>query len=250
MARCWRLDEERFRMSMRTGFPRLLLPEMLDTLVEDDPRAIDSRKDLRRINRIMGAAGILLQALLSTPTAPKRIIEFGAGDGSLMLRLAKRLSSRWTGVHVVLLDRQNVVDRQTLSDFAGIGWSVETVHADINDWAASGEARQFDIAIANLFIHHFEAHRIARLFRTLSACTDMFVACEPRRERLPLLASHLVGLIGANEVTRKDAVISVQAGFRGNELTSLWPSSTPGWNLAERRAGLFSHLFTAQRRMV
>ena len=237
-------------MSMRAGFPRLLLPEMLDTLVEDDPRAIHSRKDLRRINRIMGAAGILLQALGSTPTAPRRIIEFGAGDGSLMLRLAQRLSSRWTDVHVVLLDRQNVVDQQTLNDFSRIGWRVEIVQADINEWAASGEARQFDIAIANLFIHHFEARQISRLFGALSECTDMFVACEPRRERLPLLASRLVGLIGANEVTRKDAVISVQAGFCDNELSSLWPSSTPDWNLTERRAGLFSHLFTAQRRMV
>lgn len=235
-------------MSMKTGFPRLLLPEMLDTLVENDPRAIHSRKDLRRINRIMGAAGILLQALVAAPAAPRRIIEFGAGDGSLMLRLAKRLSLRWTNVHVVLLDRQNVVDRQTLSDFAGIGWSVEIVQADINDWAAGSEAQKFDIAIANLFIHHFEAHQIARLFRALSACTDMFVACEPRREHLPLLASHLVGLIGANEVTRKDAVVSVQAGFCDDELSSLWPASPPDWNLAERRAGLFSHMFTAQRR--
>jgi 2-polyprenyl-3-methyl-5-hydroxy-6-metoxy-1,4-benzoquinol methylase len=239
-------------MPMRTGFPRLLSPEMLDTLLEDDPRAIDSRKDLRRINRVMGAAGILLQALLSTPTAPtapKRIVEFGAGDGSLMLRLAQRLSSRWTDVHVVLLDRQNVVDHQTLKDFSTIGWRVEIVQADINEWAASGEARQFDIAIANLFIHHFEAQQIARLFNALSACTAMFVACEPRRERLPLLASRLVGLIGANEVTRKDAVISVQAGFRDNELSSLWPTSTPDWNLTERRAGLFSHLFVARRQL-
>ena len=118
---------------------------------------------------------------------------------------------------------------------------------DINEWAASGGAQQFDIAIANLFIHHFDVHQIARLFGALSACTNMFVACEPRRERLPLLASHLVGLIGANEVTRKDAVLSVQAGFCECELSSLWPSLTPNWNLMERRAGLFSHLFTARR---
>ena len=233
--------------SIRPGFPRLMSPEMLDTLLEDDPRAIDSRKDLRRINRIMGATGLLLHAVLSTPTAPRRIVELGAGDGSLMLQLAQRLSSQWTGVHVVLLDRQNVVDHQTLNDFSKIGWSVEIVQADINAWAASGEARQFDIAIANLFIHHFEAHQIACLFNALSACTALFIACEPRRARLPLLASRLVGLIGANEVTRKDAVISVQAGFRDDELSALWSSSIPDWNLIERRAGLFSHLFIAQR---
>jgi 2-polyprenyl-3-methyl-5-hydroxy-6-metoxy-1,4-benzoquinol methylase len=233
--------------SMRTGFPRLLSPEMLDTLLEDDPRAIDSRRDLRRINRIMGAAGILMHALISTPIAPKRIIELGAGDGSLMLRLAKRLSLQWTDVHVVLLDRKNVVDRQTLNDFARIGWSVEIVQADVDAWAASGEAQQFDIAIANLFIHHFDVRDVARLFCALSACTAMFVACEPRRARLPLLASHLLGLIGANEVTRKDAVLSVQAGFCETELSALWPSPAPDWTLIERRAGLFSHLFIARR---
>ena len=234
-------------MSMKTGFPRLLSPEMLDTLAEDDPRAIHSRKDLRRINRIMGAAGILLHELISTPTLPKRIIEFGAGDGCLMLRLAKHLSLRWAGVHVVLLDRQNLVDHQTLNDFARIGWSVEIVQMDINEWAASGGVRWFDIAIANLFIHHFDGGQIARLFGALSTCTEMFVACEPRRGHLPLLASHLVGLIGANEVTRKDAVLSVKAGFCESELSSLWPSSAPNWRLVERRAGLFSHLFIARR---
>jgi hypothetical protein len=164
-----------------------------------------------------------------------------------MLRLAKRLSLQWTDVHLVMLDRQNVVEQQTLNNFARIGWNVEIMQADINEWAASGGAQHFDIAIANLFIHHFDARQIVRLFGALSACTDMFIACEPRRERLPLLASHLVGLIGANEVTRKDAVLSVQAGFCESELSSLWPSSTPNWNLIERRAGLFSHLFIARR---
>jgi hypothetical protein len=234
-------------MFMKTAFPRLVSPEMLDALGADDPRAIHSRRDLRRINRIMGAVGILADALTPAPATPRRIIELGAGDGSLMLRLAKRLSFRWPNVHVVLLDRQNVVDRQTRKDFSRIGWSVEMVHADIDDWVANHGVQRFDIAIANLFIHHFDGRRIARLFDFLATRTDMFVACEPRRERLPLLASRLVGLIGANEVTRTDAVLSVQAGFRGKELSSLWPSATPDWNLAERRAGPFSHLFIARR---
>lgn len=237
-------------MLMKRNFPRLLSHEMLDALAEDDPRAIHSRKDLRRINRIMGATGILLHEMASMSIAPKRIIELGAGDGSLMLRLAKRLSSQWRDVHVVLLDRQNVVEYETLNDFARIGWSVELVQEDINEWAARDNAQQFDLAFANLFIHHFDTHQITRLFEALNTRTDMFVACEPRRERLPLLASFLVGLIGANEVTRKDAVLSVQAGFCNSELSSLWPASTPEWGLVERGAGLFSHLFVARRQTV
>jgi len=70
---------------------RRVEPETLDHLREDDPRAIRSRRDLRRINRIMGNTGIvdsLLNRSLTHP--PSRIAELGAGDGSLLLRLAER----------------------------------------------------------------------------------------------------------------------------------------------------------------
>ena len=231
---------------MRPSFPRLLAAEILDELSEDDPRAIRSRQDLGRINHVMGTAGILARALTAGATAPRRIIEFGAGDGSLMLRLAKRLAPRWPGVHVVLLDRQRCVSPHTHDAFARAGWTLQVRQADVADWASSCAGDRFDIALANLFIHHFNDEQIVHLFKAISMRTDLFVACEPRRAPLPLLASRLVGLLGANEVTRSDAVASVRAGFQGKELSSLW-AADPSWRLAEHRAGLFSHVFTAHR---
>lgn len=231
---------------MKTSFPRLLSCEILDELSEDDPRAIRSRQDLGRINRVMGAAGILARALTAEEITPKRIIELGAGDGSLMLRLAKRLAPRWPAVHVVLLDRQACVTPDTRDAFAMTGWTMEVMQADVADWVSDGAEDQFDVALANLFVHHFDDDQITRLFNAISARADLFVACEPWRAQLPLLASRLVGLLGANEVTRSDAVASVKAGFREKELSSLWPAH-PSWRLTEHRAGLFSHLFTASR---
>ena len=234
---------------MKPSSPRLLEPEILDDLREDDPRAVRSRQDLVRINYVMGAAGILARALstgATGATAPRRIIEFGAGDGSLMLRLAQRLAPRWPGVHVVLLDRQQCVAPRTRDAFARAGWTLQVRQADVADWVSSAAGDRFDIALANLFIHHFDDDRITRLFNALSSRTDLFVACEPRRAPVPLLASRLVGLLGANEVTRSDAVASVKAGFQGKELSSLWPAS-PAWRLTEHPAGLFSHVFTAHR---
>ena len=238
---------------MKPSFPRLLESEILDQLREDDPRAVRSRQDLGRINYVMGSAGILARALLAShgATVPQRIIEFGAGDGSLMLRLAQRLAPRWPGVHVVLLDRQHCVAPHTRAAFARTGWTVQVRQEDVADWIAgaqSGQPDGFDIALANLFIHHFDARQIGRIFQAVSARADLFVACEPRRARLPLLASHLVGLLGANEVTRMDAVLSVKAGFCGQELSSLWPAARADWQLDEFRAGLFSHVFRARRR--
>lgn len=231
---------------MNSSFPRLLEPEILDALREDDPRAIRSRQDLGRINHVMGAAGILARALEAGAPAPKRIIEFGAGDGSLMLRLAKRFAPRWPGVQVVLLDRQDCISQATRDGFAKTGWQVELAQLDVADWASGAGDDGYDIALANLFIHHFDDARISRLFHAVSLRAGLFVACEPRRDTLSLLASRLVGLIGANEVTRLDAVASVRAGFHGSELSSLWPAG-PAWRLEEMRAGLFSHLFTAAR---
>lgn len=233
---------------MKPSFPRLLESELLDDLREDDPRAVRSRQDLGRINYVMGAAGILARALTADAdaVAPQRMIEFGAGDGSLMLRLARQLAPRWPGVHVVLLDRQHCVAPDTRDAFARLGWTLEVKQADVADWVAGAAGEHFDIALANLFIHHFDDERIRHLFNAISARADLFVACEPRRASLPLLASRLVVLLGANEVTRLDAVASVRAGFQGVELSSLWPAN-PAWELGERSAGLFSHLFRARR---
>lgn len=235
-------------MLMKPALPRLLSAEILDDLDEHDPRAVRSRRDLRLINRIMGSAGILARALAAAPAAPERIIEFGAGDGELMLRLARQLSSRWPRVHVVLLDCKDLVAPETREGFARTGWTVETLQVDIEDWVGQAVEQRFDIALANLFIHHFNSGQIGQLFDAVSKRADMLVACEPRRARLALLASRMVGLLGANEVTRTDAVLSVKAGFDGNELSELWPAAASDWELNERQAGLFSHLFVARRK--
>lgn len=45
---------------------------------------------------------------------------------------------------------------------------------------------------------------------------------------------------------RHDARTSVRADFTEDDLSALWPAGD-GWRLKERRAGLFSHRFVAQR---
>ena len=82
----------------------------------------------------------------------------------------------------------------------------------------------------------------------IGAAADTFVCCEPRRARLALVGSRLLGLIGCNAVTRHDALISVHAGFRGTELSDAWRAACgDGWTLEERAAGPFSHVFGATR---
>ncbi len=222
--------------------------ETLDHLPEDDPHAIRSRRDLRRINRIMGNLPIL-DSLLSASLlrAPSHIAELGAGDGSLALRLAKRRARNWPGVTLTLVDRQDLLSAETRAAFADVGWTASAAAMDVFVWLERGDHPRYDAVMANLFVHHFEGDALSRLFRGIARITDCFIACEPRRARVALFGSHLVGAIGANEETRRDAVLSVRAGFRDRELSACWPKDD-GWQLSEMDARLFSHTFAAVRR--
>jgi SAM-dependent methyltransferase len=226
---------------------RRVEPELLDALACDDPRARRSRRDLRRINLVMATMSIVLPALDRVATSPPRsMLELGCGDGSLMLRLARRRAARWPGIAVTLLDRQPVVPNRRLDALRALGWEPQLVTADVFEWLAGSERSRWDVVFANLVIHHFSAERLRELFAAVAQRTDALICCEPRRDVLALAGSRLIGLIGAGAVTRHDAVASVHAGFCGTELSALWPVGTD-WRLHEYRAGLFSHCFCATR---
>jgi hypothetical protein len=235
------------------SLPRRVLPELLDELPADDPRAVRSRRDLRRVNWLMGSHSILLRALDATaPAAARmRLVELGAGDGTSMLRLARSRSQHWPGARVVLLDLQPVVGADTLTGIRDLGWEVEVIAADVFDWLARPPSGSQDVLFANLFVHHFDGERLSRLLEGIAECSRAFVCCEPRRSVTALAGSHLLGLVGCNEITRHDAVLSVHAGFRDRELSTLWTNACAGkasyWQLDESAAGLFSHLFVARR---
>ena len=206
---------------------RVLEPEWLDTLPPHDARARRARADLRRVNFLMGNAGHIARALGQMNL--RRIADLGAGDGSLMRRVLRR----WPDAEVTQVDRAPPAEAAD-----------HVVRADALEFLARPGAR-FDAIVANLFLHPFEPAPLRRLLALAAQRTGVFVACEPRRSRFALQASRLLGLLGCNDVTRHDAVISVRAGFRGRELSALWPEQ--GWRLVERPAWPFGHLFVARR---
>ncbi len=100
--------------------------------------------------------------------------------------------------------------------------------------------------LANLVLHHFRTPELRDLLRALRLRTRVFVACEPRRGGIPLVAARMLGLVGCNRVSRHDAAVSVRAGFSGSELSALWGDERE-WLLREGPRGLFSHVFVASR---
>lgn len=288
--------------------------EILDRLAAGDPVALRARRDLTRIHGAMATRSTLLRALrgwapLRTDNAPWRLLELGAGDGSLMLGVAEALGPAWAPVELTLLDQQPAVAAQTLQRYADLGWQVTVEVADALEWAeeAGGgrapvsplppvppvppvspfptlaplaplpshppsplsgpraadapapppapaacerTAARWDLIVANLFLHHFESAPLAALLRAVAQAGQRFLACEPRRSRFALAASHLVAALGVNAVTRHDAVLSVRAGFCADELACAWSAAAHSadiWRLLEGPAGLFGHCFHVER---
>jgi hypothetical protein len=226
---------------------RIVESELLDNLAPDDPRAIASRRDLARINKIMGSAGAMAAMLRPLPQ-PDLLVDMGSGDGRFLLSMARKLE--WQGTDALAADRQDIVSRRTKYQFEQLGWTCRSAAGDIFEVLESLPAAEAGgnapvIVTANLFLHHFDDDDLKRLLALASSRCNAFIACEPRRSPFALLAARLTLLIGANDVSRHDAVASVKAGFSERELSALWPSE--GWTVRENARFPFSHCFSAVR---
>ena len=228
---------------------RVVEAELLDRLAPADPLAGGARKDLEQLNALMGHHHLVareLNRILRQKDCVK-LVDIGAGDGRFLLSLARLLGDQVPpNVSAVLVDSTQQACAATWDQFKARGWRVQSVVGDAFEWLRDQGSLQFDVILANLFLHHFVETELRALLAGIARATRLFVACEPRRSDRALAGCRLLGVIGCNHVTRHDARASVAAGFTGRELSALWPTG-PDWQLVERPAGLFSHLFVARR---
>lgn len=219
------------------------------SLARDDPGPTRLRHDLRRLHLALGTATILRRAIdrLGLAAPPRRLLDLGAGDGTLLLRVARAMPPSWRGVEVTLLDHEDLVAPATRKAFARLGWTLRTETVDVFDWARASLAAPYDLCLSVLFLHRLEQDARTRMLPALARRTMAFVACEPRRSALARVGSHLVRLLGTSAAMRDDAVHGVAAGFNGRDLASVWPPAPGAWALDEYPAGLFLHCFAAVR---
>jgi hypothetical protein len=228
---------------------RIVQPELLDALPPGDELALHSRRDIRRLNGLMGHPRLAARALEKSlrDHAPRRIVELGAGDGHFLLGVAGRMRGLRQDVEATLVDRLDVLDPQTLERFNSLGWRVRAEIAGAVEWLRQAAPDSTDAMISNLFFHQFATDELAEMLRLAARSAHVVIALEPRRGWLPGFFGRFLWLAGCGSVTRYDGRVSIRAGFAGRELSALWPAAK-NWELTEGPVGLFTHQFLARRK--
>lgn len=187
---------------------RLILPEMLDHAPEDDARA--NLQDLVRINRYFGAYGIFRKVMrqLASPADRFTLLDIGAASGDMGAAL--RLS--YPRALVTSLDRSTVHLRDA---------APPKIAADA--FQLPFAAGSFDFVFSSLFLHHFSNEQVTALLRDFRRVARRAVIAIDL-ERGPLAYYFLPRtrwLFGWRAITINDGPISVQAGFKKDELLAL-----------------------------
>ncbi|MCB1098476.1 MAG: class I SAM-dependent methyltransferase [Verrucomicrobiae bacterium] len=201
---------------------RTLVPEILDSLPSDDPSAQRSRRDLRRINFLMGNFRWLRRSLQDIPKDTP-LVEVGSGDGSFLKMLAAAGWENLTAIEIA--PRPN-----DLPD--SIDWIRE-------DMVAALPKSKGGVLIANLFWHHFSDEQLSSLAPHITRFRHILLSEPHRSPFASALGLTLVPFI--NHVTRHDMFVSIRAGFRNGELPGLWKLSLHGIHFRETKGLLGSY---------
>ena len=228
---------------------RVVGPELLDELPVQDPRALRSRRDLRRGNTWLRHPRIMARTLQEgfSIHRPLEITELGAGDGHFLWRVACRLRRQWPAAEATLVDQLDALDPLMRNRFSLLGWRIQAEVADATEWLRRAPPKANGVILCNLFLHQLRAEQLAELFCLAARSARVVIALEPRRVWWTYVYSHLLWMNGSGPITRHDGPISIRAGFTGRELSAFWPDDG-GWQLVERPASLFTHLFMARRK--
>ncbi len=187
---------------------RILTPEALDT--EPAQVVAPSMRDLVRINFWLGGRRILPRLLdpLAHRHEPFSVLDAGAGSGDM----ARVLRAQFPKAEVTSLDRR--------PEFLGPA-PPPRVAADA--FRLPFPERSFDFVTCSLFLHHFPDERVIQLIAALRCVARRaLVVVDLERHKLAyyfIPATRV--LFRWHPLTVHDAQISVQSGFRPEELGAL-----------------------------
>ncbi|ARA92873.1 methyltransferase type 11 [Rhodothermaceae bacterium RA] len=204
--------------------------EMMDDFSITDDRLGRALRDLQVVNRWLGGyAGtmaVLAPYLRARPGHPTRILDLGTGGADFPAYLVRWAAARGLAVSVVGVDANPATvrwARQRLDRTLPPSLR-ERVRLEVGDaLALEADAGCIDVAVASLFLHHFDAPAAVALLREMQRVASAGLVVNDLH-RHPV-AYHAIRVLAhglpVSPMFRHDAPLSVLRGFRRDELAAL-----------------------------
>jgi ubiquinone/menaquinone biosynthesis C-methylase UbiE len=186
-----------------------------------------SLEDIDLVHRRWRADRVLVQHLAPRLRAigrPARILDVGAGSGSVADRLGVALSRSGSRARIVALDRQwrHLAAGRYLCRGRPPAVGADAFRLPFADGA-------FDFAISTLFLHHFSPEENRAMLREfLRVARHGFAVLDLRRHLVPTIALALAGrTIFRTHVSFRDGIASLRQAYTRVEAGELARSASP-----------------------
>jgi 2-polyprenyl-3-methyl-5-hydroxy-6-metoxy-1,4-benzoquinol methylase len=199
--------------------------EIMDDLEFHDEVVFQTLRELDFINQWLGGNAVTLKGVEKIwKSIPKKqsisIADLGCGSGEMLRLIAKKAREQHRNVKLMGIDANpHIVDyaRTHSKDF-------NTIHFEaLNIFSEEFKARNFDLIIATLFLHHFSDDELVSLFISLKkqAAIGIIVNDIHRHPLAYYAIKWLTSLFSRSSMVKYDAPLSVLRAFKSNELTSI-----------------------------
>lgn len=224
------------RAGLRASRARALphrLPERMDRPDCPPERLSEALRTIARANRWSGGERLLrrevLRLLAGRTPGPLRLLDVGSGDGTGVLRLARRLARRGWRPRILLTDRHAATLPIAREREATRRWSRRAAADGVGFVRLDAAALPFadgavDVAVSTAVLHHLEADEAVAFLRELERVSRIgWAVADLRRSLLGYAAVRFMAATAwrRKPLNRADGPVSVRRAFTGEEARGL-----------------------------
>ena len=207
---------------------REMIPERMDDPDVTRAELESSLRFIRRVNARLGGVAALLKNLSRWSRGwdrgrPVTLLDLGTGSADIPVAARRWARARGFDLRVTGVDNhpRTLELAGEFVDASGEGEGIELVRADALGAAERFGPGSFDYAHAGMFLHHFSDAQALTLLRIMDRVARAGIVWNDLlRSRLALIGVHALTL-GAPEIVRHDARVSVRKGFTPAEARSM-----------------------------
>jgi ubiquinone/menaquinone biosynthesis C-methylase UbiE len=201
------------------------VPEFLDGHLDDSATLRGNLRDLKRMNRLTGGAGLSRRAIafLAPPPDPITVLDVGTGAADIPVALLADAGREGRKVKVTATDSRDEVLTAARAVTPGLDTidGLELAAADGRKLPYSDNS--FDVAHSSLVLHHLDPTDAVAFLRELSRVARRgIVVNDLSRRPITFLGAWLMShAFTANRFSRHDAPLSARRAYTLTEVHAL-----------------------------